>query len=134
MEEILELDIDPAEEGEEIIVTPEPAPISPPVSHMPSSVSMEAWRNVEEMLITLSNNVRTGLGDVREDVKGLLGEVRKMNGNVEGQLSKLGITMDEFRELLRAATVEEEPKGNPKADAPLLKPRKQGYASRKVTR
>ena len=129
MDDIINIDLQDDDDLEPVQGVPEPQPISPPSAPMPSSVSLEAWRNVEEMLITLSNNNRTSLGDIRNDIKELLSEVKSRDARIEDSLSKIGMTMDEFKALLKAATVEDD--SSKPSPTPIVQVKKKGYASRR---
>lgn len=87
--------------------TPEPMPEpTPGRSTMPSGIAPEAWKNVEEMLVTLSNNTRIQLGALGERIEKLETIVSQSLSNSETVLSEVRQTMAEFKQLLQDATVE----------------------------
>lgn len=73
---------------------------------MPGSVASEAWKNVEELLVTLSNNTRVSMGQLRDDVQQLVEESRTGNRELIDGSRRINATMEEFSQLLKDATVE----------------------------
>lgn len=119
----------PAPEPEEppVVIVEPPAPPAPP-SPMPSGVSQEAWKNVEELLVTLSNNLRVNVGQLREDIRQSVEDGRSLNAKVVEELNRLNTTMEEFTTLLRNATVEVPPTNN---EPEPQKKGRSGFLSRK---
>ena len=112
----------------EPIVEEEPL-IEPPPAPMPSRVSREAWENVEELLVTLSNNVRSNMGEVLKILKEFRDDSARHDEHLDSALSKIGVSMDEFNALLAEATVEaeEQPTQAPAVPSKV----KSGYLNRK---
>lgn len=87
----------------------DPAPMpepTPKVSNMPSSVAPEAWRNVEEMLVTLSNNIRVQVQALTDRIEKLEAQSMETLQAVQDGIAELKSTMAEFKQLLADATVE----------------------------
>ena len=103
--------------------------IEPPPAPMPSRVSREAWENVEELLVTLSNNVRSSMGEVLKILREFKDESSRHDEHLDSALAKIGVSMDEFNALLAAATVEteEQPSQAPSVPSKV----KSGYLNRK---
>lgn len=125
--------------GDPLPANPAPAPAVP----MPSGVSNEAWRNVEELLVTLSNNTRVNIGELREDIRKMVESGRTTNEQLLQLLERTirnqeGVerALERFNQLLENATVEtddsnpEDTPANPEETQD--KPRKRaGYLSRR---
>lgn len=104
------------EDENDSVPMPEPSPPEPPATEptpMPSDIPREAWRNVEEMLVTLSNNVRVNLGELRDKITESVETGRKTHAEIMEALERLIQTserqnqlMDEFNRLLESAVVE----------------------------
>lgn len=132
-EEIVVETVDDEDEDDDTPVPPvvvtEPIANEPPVP-MPSHVSNEAWRNVEELLVTLSNNVRVNMGEIVSLIRANDERSSDVMKRIEQSLGQMNVTMSEFKTLLESAIVDE-PKENspepPKNNSRL----KSGYLSRK---
>lgn len=126
--------LDDDDKDPEFDVTPDDSaitpPNNPPALSMPSGVSEEAWRNVEELFVTLSNNFRVGMAEMQEQVKNMKAEQLESSKEVNSALSRLGITMDEFKALLETAVIEDDGKGKPN-DEPKTERKRSGYLKKK---
>lgn len=97
-----------------------------PNPNMPSALAAEAWRNVEELLVTLSNNVRVNSAQQREDISQLREETVAAIAEIRATVSRLSGIMEDFVVLMENATVEV-----PAPQDPEPKPKSRGYFGRK---
>lgn len=97
-----------------------------PNPQMPSGLAAEAWRNVEELMVTMSNSVRVKMSDVMDNVNSLKSETVEAINELRSSVGRLETLMAEFTVLMQNATVEVPEQ---KDDDQKPQPKRGGYAA-----